>query len=585
MQNKVTIDRRPEDLILDPFTDPSLAVFRQPDFLWRPRDRAAIAGFAASAFAEVNDRIESFLATTAKHRVFRQAIEINTVPVVLRDAWFRKSFVAAKGKFLISGAAGTRLLNHYSFGQGEGKGRAEQSLVDYFTARQDRATDSDLQVLDAPIPSDTPFAIECRNTFNYFHFLTESLCQLCLYEETGLNGPIYIHYPNNDSKTRPFAESFIRALFPELADRVSFRRAPMHHPLVVTPYSFVNSLYQMPAADLGLIDLHAPSDQFWKGRVATRASQAVLSANAMDSSLLKLRERALRAIEGQDFSHLPRRFWVGRDAEVARPRQMKGEDEIFAMLSLFGFEYVVFERLSPLEQIAVMANAEMMVSYHGAGFANMLFANPQTRVVEIGTLQTAKYRWSDFWRVANASGCHYISFFADFSADDPLAEPDFARDGIVPVHLAPAGLARVMPVIVSLLDQIPQLPRPEDVQDLGEKLMALGEISRARALFAAHEGMEHGHVGLSLAMAECADRSGDHYRQLAALHAAFRADPASWTTLIRIVWCTRSLELHDALQAALLALQDGFPDRFAAFSKDRPWVQKYLTGQAQIWAS
>lgn len=576
LQNRIALDRNPADLILNPFQGRVLSALRQPDFLWRPINRARINGFAASAHPEVNEKIEHFLTTTQRHKIFAQAIEINSLPVVLRDASFRKSFVTVGGKVLLSGAAGTRLLNRYSFGgEGDGAG-AEAALVDYFIACQEAAESTDLPLQHDPIPADTPFAIECRNTFNYFHFMTESLAQLCLYEETGLTGPICFHYPNQDEKTRPFARAFVDALFPELADRVIFQRAPVDHPLVVAPYSFANSLYQMPAAELGLIDLQAPSNLIWKGRQATRASHAVLAANAVDSSLLKLRARALKAIEGQDFSHLPRRFWVGRDANAARPRQMKGEEAILEMLSLFGFEHVAFERLSPLEQVAIMANAEMMVSYHGAGFTNMLFAGPQTCVIEIGTLQTAKHRWGDFWRLANAAGCRYITFFADFNADDPLKEPAFAEDGIVPVHLSPAGLAQVMSLVVSLLGHVPQLPRPEEVQRLGEQLMSIGEAEKARTLFAAHEGMEQGHVGLSLAMADCADKAGDHFRQLAALHSAFRADPTNWTVLVRIIWCTRSLELHDALQAALLALQDGFPERFAAFSKERPWINRYL---------
>ena len=151
------------------------------------------------------------------------------------------------------------------------------------------------------IPRDTPFAVECRNTFNYFHFVTESLCQLCLIEEAGLEGPVYLHYPNNDEKTRPFARNFIAALFPELADRVVFQRAPFHHSRVVTPYNFANSFYQMPAAEVGLIDLYAPSNVYWKGRYATRASQGVLAMNSVDSSLLKLRARALQGDRGQGF--------------------------------------------------------------------------------------------------------------------------------------------------------------------------------------------------------------------------------------------------------------------------------------------
>ena len=408
---------------------------------------------------------------------------------------------------------------------------------------------------------------------------------MCLVEEAGIEGPIYLHYPNNDEKTRPFARAFVAALFPELVARVEFQRTPFHHDRVVTPYNFANSFYQMPAAEVGLMDLFAPSNAFWKGRYATRASQGVLAMNAVDSSLLKLRARAHRAIEGKDFSHLPRRFWVGRETDAARPRLMKGEAEILDMLKMFGFEFVAFERLAPLEQIAIMANAEMMVSYHGAGFTNMLFAGPETYVVELGTLQTAMFRWGDFWRLANASGCRYISFFADFNADDPLKEPAFAQDGIVPVDLSQAGLAQVMSFVVSVLGHVPKFSRPEEVMRLGEQLLKVGAVDRARALFAAHEGMQEGHVGLSLAMAEFHDRVGDHFKQLAALHSAYGADPTSWAVLIRIVWCARSLDLQEAMRAALLALQDGFPDRFAAFARDRPWVQKHLADDLESRAS
>ena len=94
--------------------------------------------------------------------------------------------------------------------------------------------------------------------------------------------------------------------------------------------------------------------------------------NSVDSSLLKLRARALRAIEGQDFSHLPRRFWVGRDGDMARPRTMQGEDALFEMLKMFGFEHVVFERLSPLEQVAIMANAYAPYSRFKVGVAGLL---------------------------------------------------------------------------------------------------------------------------------------------------------------------------------------------------------------------
>ena len=585
MLNQIAFERQPDALILDPYRARALAALRPPEFLWRPIERARINGFAASAHSEINEKIDNYLSFSARNKVFSKAIEFNTFPVLLENAWFKKSFVSVEERCLISGAAGTRLLNRYCWENGENNPAVEQSLVDYFLACQNDAADKALPVLTQSLPKDTPFAVECRNTFNYFHFVTESLCQLCLVEETGLQGPIYIHYPNNDEKTRPFARNFIRALFPELADRVIFQRAPVHHDRIVTPYNFANSFYQMPAAEVGLMDLYAPSNVYWKGRYATRASQGVLAMNSLDSSLIKLRARALRAIDGQDFSHLPRRFWVGREGDGARPRLMKGEAEILDMLKMFGFEFVAFERLAPLEQVAIMANAEMMVSYHGAGFTNMLFAGPQAYVVELGTLQTAMFRWGDFWRLANASQCRYVSFFADFNADDPLREPAFAQDGIVPVHLSPAGLAQVMSFVVAALGHTPKFSRPDKVQRLGEQLMKVGAQDRARDLFAAHAGMEQGHVGLSLALADCHDHFGNNFDQLAALHSAFRADATNWMVLVRIVWCARTLDLLETLRAALLALQDGFPERFAAFAKDRPWVHKHISDDMHSRAS
>lgn len=584
MLNQIGFDRSPDDLILDPFTGPGLSALSAPEYLWRPIPRTQIHGFAVSEHAEINAKIQNYLAFTERFKLFPQAIEFNTFPVLLENATFKKSFITVNDRCLISGAAGIRLLNRYCWENAETEPDVEETLAAYFTRLQ-QIPDRTLPVLDAPPLPDTPFAIECRNTFNYYHFITESLCQLCLVAETNLTGPIYLHYPNNEDKSRGFTKAFVAAMFPELADRIHFQRAPVHHPQVVVPYNFSSSYYQQSAADADLLTLHAPTNSYWQGPKATRASHGVLAMNAVDSSLRKLRARALEAIKGHDFCHLPKRFWVGRDGDQSRSRTMKGEDAILDMLSLFGFEWVAFERLTPLEQIAIMAKAEMMVSYHGAGFTNMLFANPDATVVELGTLQTAMFRWGDFWRLANAAGCRYVTFFADFNTPDPFAEPTFAEDGIVPVHLSPTGLAQVMAFIVSMLGQIPQLPQPDAVQTLGQQLMKVGAHDRARALFAKHQGMEDDHVGLSLAMADCHEHFKERAALLAALYSAYRADPTAWTVLIRIVWCAKAMDYPELITAALVTLQDGLPDRFDAFAKGRPWVRKSLDPAPQSAAS
>ena len=223
-----------------------------------------------------------------------------------------------------------------------------------------------------------------------------------------------------------------------------------------------------------------------------------------------------------------------------------------------------------------MANAEMMVSYHGAGFTNMLFANPQATVIELGTLQTARYRWGDFHAVANVSGCRYVSFFADYNTETPLIDPVFSMDGIVPVNLSREGLANVMCYIVSSLGKIPHLSRATDVARLASQLLKSGDAKRAREVIDLHLGMEEGHVELSLAMAEVFEHLDEPADQLAALYTAYRADPTQHVILIKVIWCARKLNDLDTLRAALNLLRDVFPDRFHAFIKNRPWFQKQV---------
>ena len=575
LRNLIDLKRPPKEAFLHLTQDQGVQFLKQPDYLWRPMKAAEIHGFAASEHPEINERIQGFLAFNARFRRFGQAREVNSVPVLVNDAEFRKSYVTVGEKCVLSGASGVRLLNRYCW-ENEGTDQnPENALIEYFNQRQAESV-SNFAILDTKPAPETPFAIECRNTFNYYHFVTESLCQLCDVAMTETTGPIYLHFPNQEDKTREFTRSFVAALFPELVARVRFQRSPYRHASALTSYNFLLDCFGLPASQFGSMHEIAPDNPHWKAGQASLNGLAILQMNSVDSNLLRLRERGLRAIEGKDFSHLPRRFWVGRRSGQSRARPLAGESDLLEMLQPFGFESVVFEDLSPLEQIAIMANAEMMVSHHGAGFTNMLFANPQATVIELGTLQTARYRWGDFHAVANASGCRYVSFFADYNTDTPLIDPVFSMDGIVPVYLSREGLAQVVCFIVSSLGKIPKLSRAEDVERLTFQLLNSGDAQHAKEVVDLHLGMEEGHVGLSLVMAEVYEALNEHADQLAALYTAYRADPTQYVTLIKVIWCARKLNDLDTLRAALNLLRDLFPARFQAFIKDRPWFQRQI---------
>ncbi|MEP4309682.1 MAG: glycosyltransferase family 61 protein, partial [Lentilitoribacter sp.] len=346
------------------------------------------------------------------------AIEYNTVPVVLDKVSFKKSFVQARDRLILSGAAGTRLINRFRWENSQAEIDADTRLEVYFAKCRAENNGKEIPLYSGMLEPDMAFAIPCRNTFNYFHFVTESLCQLTVLDGLDFQGDIFFHFPNSEESQQPFAKSFVETLFPEYAGRVFFERTPKEYQNVLTAYDMVGGHYQTPEAGVVGIERHIPDSLKQGGGITSTASRVPLSRNTVNASLIALRDRALKAIDGQDFSHLPKRFFVGRDTRKSRERHMEGEDKLFEHLAMFGFEYVVFESLSPLEQIALMAQAEIMVSYHGAGFTNMLFANPKAYVIEIGTLQTARLRWGDFWPLAHASQCNYINFFADFKSED-----------------------------------------------------------------------------------------------------------------------------------------------------------------------
>lgn len=391
--------------------------------------------------------------------------------------------------------------------------------------------------------------------------------------DVGGNRPIFLHFPNQEDKTRPFSRGFVQALFPELAGRVQFERSPKRYDRVVAPYNLMNSYYHYGDGLVDSLDRLIDSTAFWRGRLATRASHALLETNSIDRNLIRLRERGLQAIEGRDFSHLPRRFYVTRLDAHARSRALKGEEELIEMLKLFGFQTIAFETLSPLDQIGLMAHAEVMVAPHGAGFTNMIFANPAARIIELGTLQTGMYRWGDFWKLAHVSGATYVSFLADFANDAPTVEPKFSEDGIVPVHLSRHGLAVLMSFLATMLGQIARYSRPEDVLRLARQMNRIGAHDRTVALLHLHPGLHLNHPDLAQALAEAHRELGQGPQELAALKAARDAQPHRTHPALQVVWCAHKLGDPAELSAALAALRRAFPERYDDLVQDRPFLR------------
>jgi capsular polysaccharide biosynthesis protein len=569
LRNKVDLIAEPDKLFLNPWREEGLKLLAAPDFMWRETANGVIDGFAVSAHPEINTKLRTFIGTVNRNKRFRKTVEINVVPAVLEHASFRKSHVMVGDRLVLSGASATRLFNNYRAESAQGYVAAGEALNDYLEQCRDANEGRRIAVENVFVEPDLDFAVECRNTFKYFHFITESLSQLCVLDEVGFQGNIYFHFPNQEEKQRGFAESFVEALFPEYAGRVFFERAPKNYDLVLTSFGLIGAMGQMPAADLAGLSRIAPADSL----PASIEFLPVLAMNSVSSALLSLRARALKAIEGKDFSYLPKRFFVGRSDTASRPRPLAGQDLLLEHLLRFGFEYVVFEDHTPLEQIALMSQAEMMISHHGAGFTNMLFAAPDTYVIELGTLQTAQFRWADFWPLAHAAQCRYINFFADFNAEDPLREPTFSNDGLVPTYVSEKAAAQIMAFVVTVLGRAPTMPDAASLAQLGGRVLQAGAAEQAITLLAKHRGMVHGNLDLCILLADCHKALDEPKSELLALEAAFGADASRWQTLIRNIWCANRVERPQVIRWALSRLAADFPERHDAFVRNHDWVR------------
>jgi capsular polysaccharide biosynthesis protein len=97
------------------------------------------------------------------------------------------------------------------------------------------------------------------------------------------------------------------------------------------------------------------------------------------------------------------RLLVSRqDASV---RRIINEAALALALERFGVRLVIPGTLTPAEQLALFASAELIVAPHGAGLANLIACQPGTKVVEIA----AEFQPTMFFTsISNLFGFHHV---------------------------------------------------------------------------------------------------------------------------------------------------------------------------------
>lgn len=97
-----------------------------------------------------------------------------------------------------------------------------------------------------------------------------------------------------------------------------------------------------------------------------------------------------------------KRLYISRGK--AKIRQMLNEAAIIDCLQRYGFQAVQLENFSFREQVALMAQAEVVLAPHGSGLTNIIFCQPGTRVIEIFSPElVALY----YWKISAVLGLDY----------------------------------------------------------------------------------------------------------------------------------------------------------------------------------
>lgn len=148
-------------------------------------------------------------------------------------------------------------------------------------------------------------------------------------------------------------------------------------------------------ADLLLIS--APNNMIpnFKGAAQNSAS----SGFVRPESIHFLREKALHLAHDIPISELPKRVFLARKGFLRHYNQA----EILKLLEPYGFTCVYMEEQDINHQVAIMANAEVIVGPTGAAWTNLIFASKTLAPCAGWPRNTQSCRAFPTWRRSSAS--------------------------------------------------------------------------------------------------------------------------------------------------------------------------------------
>ena len=113
-------------------------------------------------------------------------------------------------------------------------------------------------------------------------------------------------------------------------------------------------------------------------------------------------------------------------------RKILNESELIALLKKLNFHIITLSKIDIFDQINIFKNAKVIVGYHGAGFANLVFSYPKTKVIEIHPYPDAEFR--DVIKViSDIKQLEHKFFFVDYKKNIEKSDNMSYFDGIVDI--------------------------------------------------------------------------------------------------------------------------------------------------------
>lgn len=113
-----------------------------------------------------------------------------------------------------------------------------------------------------------------------------------------------------------------------------------------------------------------------------------------------------------------KRVWVSRqyrNSLAPQYRPLTNEAELIQIARMHGFEVVEMEKLSVVEQIAIMKGAEVVCGPSGSGLLNSIFCKSGAKIIE---LESFTYCIRQHGRVYSSCGHEYVEVFGQFDESD-----------------------------------------------------------------------------------------------------------------------------------------------------------------------